>query len=51
VLESGPKFKLLAANRLDENRFWASPAFTGDRLILRSMENLYCIGESAGANQ
>ena len=51
VLESGPRFKLLAANRLDENMFWASAAFTGDRLILRSMENLYCIGESAGANK
>ncbi|HLJ10446.1 MAG TPA: PQQ-binding-like beta-propeller repeat protein [Planctomycetaceae bacterium] len=45
VLESGPKFKLLASNRLDESLFWASAAFTGDRLILRSMENLYCIGE------
>jgi len=44
VLESGPKFKLLASNRLDENIFWASAAFAGDRLILRSMENLYCIG-------
>lgn len=45
VLESGPKFKLLASNRLAESIFWASAAFTGDRLILRSMENLYCIGE------
>jgi outer membrane protein assembly factor BamB len=45
VLESGPKFKLLASNCLDENMFWASATFTGDRLILRSMENLYCIGE------
>ena len=47
VLESGTKFKLLATNRLDEDLFWASAAFTGDRLILRSMEHLYCIGEQA----
>jgi len=40
VLESGPKFKLLASNRLDESMFWASATFAGDRLILRSMENL-----------
>ena len=45
VLASGPKFKLLASNRLDESLFWASAAFTGDRLLLRSMEHLYCIGE------
>lgn len=47
VLESGPKFKLLATNRLDEDLFWASPAFTGDRLILRSLEHLYCIGDGS----
>lgn len=45
VLASGPKFKLLASNRLDESLFWASAAFTGNRLILRSMEHLYSIGE------
>jgi hypothetical protein len=45
VFESGPQFKLLATNRLDEDLFWASAAFAGDRLILRSIEHLYCIGD------
>jgi WD40 repeat protein len=32
--------------------FWASPAFAGDRLILRSMEHLYCIdGQPAAAGR
>jgi outer membrane protein assembly factor BamB len=48
VFESGPQFKLLATNRLDEDLFWASAAFTSDRLILRSMEHLYCIGDKPG---
>lgn len=49
VLERGPKFHLLATNRLDENLFWASPAFSTGRLFIRSMEALYCIGDKAVA--
>jgi outer membrane protein assembly factor BamB len=46
VFEPGPEFKPVATNRLDEDLFWASPAFAGNRLILRSMQHLYCIGEN-----
>lgn len=45
IFESGPQFKLLATNRLDEDMFWASAACAGDRLILRSLQHLYCIGD------
>ena len=45
VLASGSQFKVLGANRLEEDLFWASPAFSGDRMIVRSLQHLYCIGE------
>jgi outer membrane protein assembly factor BamB len=45
VLESGPTFKLVATNHLDEGMFWASPAIAGNRLLLRSLQHLYCIGK------
>lgn len=43
VLESGPRFKPVTTNVLDEGMFWASPAIAGDRLLLRSVQSLYCI--------
>jgi hypothetical protein len=33
---------MLSSNKLD-GMFWASPAVAGDRLLLRSVEHLYCI--------
>lgn len=45
VLASGPEFKVLVTNQLAEDLFWASPAFTGDCMIVRSLQSLYCIGE------
>lgn len=47
VFESGPEFKLVATNALDEDMFWASPAFAGDCLILRSLQHLYCIRDTS----
>lgn len=45
ILVSGPEFEVLGTNQLAEDLYWASPAFTADYLIVRSMQNLYCIGE------
>ncbi|HUE13989.1 MAG TPA: PQQ-binding-like beta-propeller repeat protein [Planctomycetaceae bacterium] len=42
VLDAGPQFKELGTNKLNE-MFWASPAIAGKSVLLRSVENLYCI--------
>jgi outer membrane protein assembly factor BamB len=42
VLEAGREFKLLAENRL-ANGFMASPAVTGDALIVRTSTDVYRI--------
>ena len=51
IFEPGPEFKLVAANRLEGELFWASPAFAGDRLYQRSMEHLYCISLPGNAER
>ena len=40
----GPRFELLASNKLDEGII-ASPAVVGDELFIRGDKSLYCIGE------
>ncbi|HEY2249469.1 MAG TPA: PQQ-binding-like beta-propeller repeat protein, partial [Planctomycetaceae bacterium] len=47
AFEPGPEFKVVASNKLDDEMFWASAAVSGNRLILRSLENLYCICDPA----
>jgi outer membrane protein assembly factor BamB len=42
VVEAGPKYKILAENKLDEGMY-ASPAVSGDALYLRTTHSLYCI--------
>ena len=42
VIKSGPEFKLLATNTLDEG-FTASPVVVGGEILLRSRNHLYCI--------
>jgi outer membrane protein assembly factor BamB len=42
VLDAGPEFKLLATNKLNE-MFWASPAVAEGSILLRGVDNLYCI--------
>jgi outer membrane protein assembly factor BamB len=42
VIEHGPKFKVLATNRLDEH-FSASPVVVGNQLLLRGERRLYAI--------
>lgn len=46
VISAKPEYEQLAINRLGdpEERFNATPAIVGDRLILRSDRALYCIG-------
>ena len=43
VIAPGPKFELIATNRLDDEIFWSSAAISGDQLILRGQQHLYCI--------
>ncbi|MCI0460416.1 MAG: PQQ-binding-like beta-propeller repeat protein [Gemmataceae bacterium] len=47
VLDAGPKFKLLAHNKIASDRsvFNGSPAVSRGRLFLRSNTHLYCLGE------
>lgn len=47
VVSAKPEFELLAVNELGSQRevFNASPAITGDRMLIRSNQFLYCIGE------
>jgi outer membrane protein assembly factor BamB len=42
VLKHGPKFQVLAVNKL-EDRFTASPAVVGGEIYLRGHGGLYCI--------
>jgi outer membrane protein assembly factor BamB len=42
VIQSGPAFKLLATNSLDES-FTASPVIAGREIFLRGRSHLYCI--------
>jgi len=46
VIAASPEFKLLAENSLEGNRgvFNATPAFDGNRLLIRSNRALYAIG-------
>lgn len=46
VLSAEPQFELLAVNELrDGSLFNASPAVTGNRMLLRSDKYLYCVGQ------
>jgi len=44
VVKAGPKFELVASNKLDDT-FAASPAFSNGRIYLRGYKSLYAIGE------
>jgi outer membrane protein assembly factor BamB len=44
VVKAGPKFELVATNKLDDT-FAASPAFADGRIYLRGYKSLYAIGE------
>jgi len=44
VIKHGPKFEVLAQNKLND-RFDASPVIVGKDLYLRGHDNLYCISQ------
>lgn len=44
VLSPGPKLQIVATNQLHET-FWSSVAVMGDKLLLRGVDHLYCIGK------
>ena len=49
IVKPGAEFKLLGTNKLDD-LFWSTPAIVGKTLLLRGVENLYCIrGQDATA--
>ena len=43
VLQPGREYKQVAKNRLE--KFRSSPVFIGDRVYIRGLEHLYCIGK------
>ena len=44
VIKSGPQFKIIRENKLDD-LFWSTPAVTNGALLLRGANKLYCIRE------
>jgi outer membrane protein assembly factor BamB len=45
VVEQGNEFKLMSVNELDEGEFVvATPVFVDGRILIRTLEHLYCIG-------
>ena len=42
VIQSGPKFKVVGENQL-EDLFWSTPAVSKGALLLRGANKLYCI--------
>lgn len=46
VIDARPEFKLVSNNiiELDKSQFHGTPAVSGDRILLRSDEAVYCIG-------
>jgi hypothetical protein len=44
VLRAGKAFEVLDTNTLDDF-FWATPAFASGTIVLRGVENVYCIRE------
>ena len=51
VIQAGPDFKILRTNRLDEEAMClATPAIVGDKLLIRTATDLYCLHEGAQLN-
>jgi outer membrane protein assembly factor BamB len=45
VIDPGPTLQVVASNRLNE-MFWSSVAVAGNRLLLRGVDHLYCVGRN-----
>jgi len=50
VFQAGPEYKLLHKNSLDE-MCMATPAVAGDRLLIRTLTKLYCLGPRSRASE
>ncbi|MCA9256688.1 MAG: PQQ-like beta-propeller repeat protein, partial [Phycisphaerales bacterium] len=46
VLKAGPKFEVVATNRLDGGYTLSSWAVAGNRMYLRAGTHLYCVGKA-----
>lgn len=44
VIKAGDQFEILSSNKIDDN-FHASPVISGNKLILRGFNSLYCFSE------
>jgi outer membrane protein assembly factor BamB len=44
ILKAGSELDVVAANELGEMT-WSSPALVGDRLVIRTVDHVYCIGQ------
>lgn len=44
ILEPGEKVNVVATNKLEEMS-WSTPAVAGNRLLLRGVDHLYCVGQ------
>jgi hypothetical protein len=42
VIQAGSEFKILAKNKLND-QCWATPALASGAVIVRGVDNLYCI--------
>jgi outer membrane protein assembly factor BamB len=45
VLEQGAEFKVLAVNELPDEFVAATPVLVDGRILIRTVEHLYCIGK------
>lgn len=45
VLQAGPELQILVTNKLNEEMCWSSPAVSGNRILIRTIDHLYAIGE------
>jgi outer membrane protein assembly factor BamB len=43
AVKAGDTFEVVGGGKLDD-QFWSSPAAAGDRLLLRGVNKLYCVG-------
>jgi outer membrane protein assembly factor BamB len=50
VIKAQPQLNMVAANALGE-MCWASPSVVAGRLVIRTVDNLYCLGESSPETQ
>ncbi|MCH8333907.1 hypothetical protein IIC65_08240 [Candidatus Sumerlaeota bacterium] len=47
MIQAGPEFKVVGKNSLDGEFSMSSPAIVGDRLLIRTQYNIYCIQDQS----